>query len=119
MGAVQASLASGRVVPCLNQRFSRRFDGSACGVFAFGALSATATSVDVARPAVAFYAAVGLRLAARLGLSSHLGLRARVDLLGAVTPIDLQIRDGGRERVVWATSTASLTAGLDLVATFP
>ncbi len=119
VGEVQASLASGRVVPCLNQRFGRRVDGSVCGVVALGALSATATGVDVARPSTAFYAAVGARLAARVALSSHLGLRARVDALGAVTPISLQIRDGGRERVVWATSTAAFTAGIDLVATFP
>jgi hypothetical protein len=119
VGEVQASLASGRIVPCLNQRFSRRVDASFCGVVALGALSATATGVDVARPSAAFYAAVGARLAARVALSSLLGLRARVDALGAVTPISLQIRDGGRDRVVWASSTASLTAGIDLVATFP
>ncbi len=119
VGEVQASLASGRIVPCLNHRFSPRFEASVCGVLALGALSATATSVDLARPAAAFYAAVGARLAGRFALSPLLGLRARVDLLGNVTPVSLQIRDGGRERVVWSTSTASLTAGLDLVATFP
>ncbi|MDP3212935.1 MAG: hypothetical protein Q8S73_02435, partial [Deltaproteobacteria bacterium] len=118
-GEVRASLSSGRLVPCLRQRLGARVDTSACGVLALGALGATAAQVEVARPAAAFYAAVGVRLAARLALSSHLGLRARVDLLGAVTPISLQIRNGAQDIVVWSASPAAFAAGLDFAATFP
>ncbi|MEZ4410129.1 MAG: hypothetical protein R3A52_27180 [Polyangiales bacterium] len=118
-GEVQGSLSTGRLVPCLRQRLGARVDGAACGVVALGALGATAVGVDVSRPDTAFYAAVGLRLAARVALSPLLGLRVRADLLGALTPISLVIRDGTQELVVWSASPAALTAGIDLTATFP
>lgn len=118
-GEVQASLSSGRIVPCFRHRFGARVDGAACGVLALGALAATAAGVDVARPDTTLYAAVGLRVAVRLALSTHLGLRARADLLGSLTPVSLQIRNGAQELVVWSASDAAVGAGVDVVATFP
>ncbi|MEZ4394672.1 MAG: hypothetical protein R3A48_26665 [Polyangiales bacterium] len=118
-GAVQATLSSGRVVPCLRQRLGARVDGAACAVLALGALGATATEVDQALPVAAFYAAAGPRLAARFALSPQLGLRARAELLGALTPVTLRIREGAREAAVWSASPVAVGAGIDLTATFP
>ena len=71
-------------------------------------------NVDVARTDAALYAAVGLRVAALFALTPHLGLRARADLLGALTPISLQLRGGGRELLVWSASPVAVAAGIDL-----
>lgn len=119
VGDVQATLATGRAVPCLRQRFGARVDGAVCGVLALGALSGTATGVDVARPGAALHAAAGGRVAVQVALVANVAVRGRAELLGALTPTDLVIRNGGRDVVVWSTATGALTAAIDVVATFP
>lgn len=118
IGEVRASLSAGRIVPCVRHRFSARLDGAACGLIALGALSATAAQVDRARPTTALYAALGLRVAATVALLPHLALRARADLLGALTPHTLQILQGRQNVVVWSSAPLAFSGGIDLVATF-
>lgn len=110
VGDVSTSLLVASLVPCAHLGMA-----AACGLVTGGAMRSAAHGLVDARQTTDPYLALGIRVAARLPVSSNLSLTAQADLAAPLLQTELLV--GGQE--LWTTPPVSFLLGLGLAVALP
>jgi hypothetical protein len=109
-GDAGATLWTASLVPCARQGVV-----AACALFTAGLLRGSGEGLAEAHSTNLFYAALGLRLAFSLSLTSSLALTVHGDAMAPLTEEQLRVD----AQTVWTSPHVAATLGLGLAATFP